>query len=364
MALQKHSKMIVHQEQPLNAGIPIELLREQFLTLQECFFVRNHGDIPTIKAEEYRLTVDGLVDSPLELTFDAIKAFPPHTVMATLQCAGSRRDEMSAVRPIPGELLWGAEPISNAIWRGTRLRDILEVAQCAPEAHHVSFIGLDDVERLGKHFGFGGSIPLYKALCPDVLLAYEMNNEPLAPTHGYPIRVVVPGFIGARSVKWLSSITVQEQSSTNYFQAHAYKLFPPDVTAQNVDWNGGLMLEELPLHAVICQPREGATYAPGAMTIKGYAMTGNGSLIERVEASTDCGETWIVAQVMQQEQLWSWCFWEAKIVVQPGEQCIMVRAWDSSGMAQPEDVLQVWNFKGYMNNSWHKVRVHITPSSL
>lgn len=357
--LQKHECMMIHQEQPLNAGCPVEMLRKQFVTPQEYFFVRNHGTIPTVCADEYRLSVQGLVQMPLELSVEQIKGYLSHSVMATLQCAGSRRDELNAVKPIPGELLWGAEPISNAFWRGARLRDVLEQAGVTGEAQHVAFVGLDDVEREGKHFGFGSSIPLDKAMIEDVILAYEMNDEPLAPIHGFPLRVVVPGYIGARSVKWLKSIIVQAQPSANYFQAHAYKLFPPHTTAATVNWNEGEMLGKLEVHAVICQPRADETLSAGMVTINGYAITGDGSLIACVELSTDNGSTWTPAWLLPQEHPWAWCFWEAVLPLQPGKQQIIVRACDGSGKAQPEDVMQVWNFKGYMNNAWHRVHVHV-----
>src|SRR5205814_1968465 len=141
--------------------------------------------------------VDGLVERSLKLPLDQLQFdFPSKTIVATLQCAGSRRNELQTVKPIPGEVPWGGEAISTAVWRGVLLRDVLLWAGIAahPQSRlHVAFVGLDEVERNGQAFGFGGSIPLETALNDDVLLAYEMNGELLTPIHGAPLRVIVPG---------------------------------------------------------------------------------------------------------------------------------------------------------------------------
>ncbi|GHO49627.1 molybdopterin-dependent oxidoreductase [Ktedonospora formicarum] len=239
---------IVYQEQPYNAGTPLPQLCSSFVTPQERFFARSHGNTPTIDSESYRLHITGNVRNYLELSLAELRnRFPSYTVMATLQCTGSRRKELAELRPIPGELLWGGEPISNAIWRGVALRDVLAAAEIEPEARYVAFAGLDEVLKDDEQVGFGSSIALEKALSPEVLLAYEMNDQPLTPEHGAPLRVIVPGYIGARSVKWLGAITLQSEPSHNYFQAKSYKLFPSYVTeAAKADASQGQTLEALP----------------------------------------------------------------------------------------------------------------------
>jgi sulfite oxidase len=185
----KHPSLIVREETPLNAGAPLSLLRENFITAQELFFVRNHASVPEIDEANYRLNIGGMTKTPLQLTLADIKQkIPRRTVTATLQCAGNRRDELAQVAETPGELPWGAEAISNAVWTGAPLREILVAANPTNEAKHVHFKGLDEVERQGRRFGFGGSVPLDKALRAEVLLAYEMNNEPLPAAHGFPLR--------------------------------------------------------------------------------------------------------------------------------------------------------------------------------
>lgn len=354
----KHPSLIVREEMPFNAGAPLALLRENFITAQELFFVRNHAAVPEIDEAAYRLNVAGMTRTPLQLTLADIKQnFPRKSVTATLQCAGNRRDELAQIAETPGELPWGAEAISNAVWTGAPLREILRAANFTNEAQHVHFKGLDEVERQGKQFGFGGSIPLDKALSAEVLLAYEMNDAPLAATHGFPLRVVVPGYIGARSVKWLSEIMLHDEPSDNYFQAHAYKLFPPQTNASNVDWSQGLMLGEQSLNAVICRPHEGEELRAGRILVQGYATAGGDRRIARVDVSIDGGKTWTIAALPEDHSSWAWCLWEAMLEMPPGESEIIVRALDSAANMQPEHVSHVWNFKGYMNNAWHKIVV-------
>jgi sulfite oxidase len=360
-SLDQQPGMRVHQTDPLNVGAPLELLRQSFVTPQDCFFVRNHGPVPHVDVHRYRLSVFGRVQVPLALSLDELRThFPASTVMATLQCAGHRRDELAAFRPIPGEIPWGAETIGNAVWRGVALREVLQAAGVGPDVEHVAFLGLDASHNGSKHFAFGGSIPIAKALSSEVLLAYEMNGEPLSPQHGFPLRVLVPGYIGARSVKWLASIVLQDAPSTNYYQARAYKLFPPHVQAESADWSQGQMLGVLPLNAVIFRPCEGELLKAGPIRIQGYATAPEGNQLERVEVSSDGGATWTQATLLEQPQPWTWCFWEVTVSLDPGTHELIVRAWDTAGGTQPEDVRQVWNCKGYLNHAWHRVTVVIS----
>jgi sulfite oxidase len=354
----QHPGMHVYQCYPLNVGAPLELIRQAFVTPEEYFFVRSHGVVPHLHARSYRLTVTGQVQTPLELSLDDLrKRFPVSTVMAMLQCAGHRRDELAAVAPIPGEIIWGAETIGNAVWRGVALREVLQAAGVGPEVHHVAFLGLDTIHKGREHFPFGGSIPIEKAMSSDVLLAYEINGQPLPPRHGFPLRAIVPGYIGARNVKWLASIILQEAPSTNYYQERAYKMFPPEIQARNADWTQGQMMGPLPLNSVIFSPTEGEMLQAGPISVQGYAVPGEGQLIERVELSSDGGTTWTTATLQEQAQLGTWCFWEVTVPLGPGTHQLIVRAWDTSGNTQPEDARQVWNWKGYLNNAWHRVNV-------
>jgi len=355
------SPLIVHQEQPLNAEPPGDLLRQSFLTPQEHFFIRTHGSIPAVDSATYRLLITGMVQRKRELSLDELRSMsPPHTVTATLQCAGNRRDELMAVKPIPGEVPWRGDVIGTAKWRGVPLRDVLEAVGVQAGARYVASTSLDEAQFEGEKVSYGSSITLEKALSPDVTLAYEMNDEPLTPEHGFPLRLIVPGYIGARSVKWLREITLQEHTSTNPYQARDYKTFPPEITPKTVDWSSGRTLEDLILNSVITTPQEGETVAAGPTRIQGYAITGEGTPVGRVELSIDGGKTWTTTNIVERADPYAWCFWEATLALSPGDRQMIVRGWDASGQTQPEDVRQLWNFKGYMNNAWHRVKVHVT----
>jgi sulfite oxidase len=207
---------------------------------------------------------------------------------------------------------------------------------------------------------YGASIPIEKALSPEVLLAYEMNGEPLPPEHGFPLRVVVPGYIGARGVKWLSSIELREAPSDNHYQAGVYKLFPPNVSSETADLSGGLMLGEVPVNAAICVPQDGEDLPAGPVAVRGYAVAGGGRRVERVDVSSDAGRTWTQAELLEAEEyLWAWRFWEARLKLRPGPYRIVARAFDSAADTQPEDAGGIWNFKGYANNAWHRVEVNV-----
>lgn len=353
----KHPDYVVWQTEPYNGEPPAGLLRQSHITPLDLFYTRNHGPVPTVEAATYRLAVGGLVRAPLSLSLaDLHQSFPRVTQTTTLQCAGNRRTQLLAVAPIPGEVPWQDGAISSATWGGVLLRDVLAEAGVEPAARHVAGMGLDQVERHGHDVGFGGSIPLVAAVHLEALLAFEMNGAPLTPLHGFPLRLVVPGYIGARSVKWLASLTLQAEPTAQYFQSHAYKIFPPHIGPQTVDWEQGLMLGELSVTAAITTPRDGAVAPAGPLRVEGYAMAGGSRTIERVDVSTDGGATWQVARLTTPRQPGVWAFWEADVAAPTGGE-IIARAWDSAANTQPEDLRAIWNFKGYMNNAWARVRV-------
>ena len=355
----KHPETLVRQERPFNAGPPPARLRASFLTAVEDFFVRNHGDVPEVDVAAFRLTVGGAVERPLELALGELARFPRREVTATLQCAGNRRQELIERRPIPNELPWGGEALSTARWAGVALADLLAAARPAAGARHVALAGLDETERHGHRFRFGGSIPLDKARAPEVLLATEMNGAPLPAVHGAPLRLVVPGWIGARSVKWLARITLQDEPSDNYFQRVAYRLFPAQVDAGNVVWEEGAMLGELPVNSQITRPLPGARLAPGRVRVEGVALAGGGRQVIRVEVSADGGRSWTLARCSAPGESWAWRLWECELELAAGRHELAVRAWDAAAQSQPADLEQVWNFKGYVNNAWHRVPVEV-----
>ena len=363
--MNKDPDFIFHTTHPDNAEPPLEKLRENFITPCDQFYIRNHAEIPDIDRKKFCLRVNGMVERELNLSFDdLINSFSKHTVMATLECAGNRRTELMAVAPIQGEVPWREGVIGNASWSGVRLKDVLKAAGVKPGALYVEFMGAEDVFRYGQNVGFGASIPIEKALTDDVLLAYEMNEKPLEPTHGFPLRAMVPGYIGARSVKWLIKITLQENVSKNYFQDRAYRLFPPEARPETVDWSSGLQLSEIGLNCVITSPKNESTVCDEIVTVKGFAIGEGGKKIERVEVSVDRGETWTCAIITEGNEEWCWSFWELQLKLKNGEDEILARAFDVAGNTQPEEVGSLWNFKGYMNNAWHRIKVKISSKIL
>lgn len=358
----KSPRFIVHQAEPFNGGVPADDLRQSYLTPYPLFYVRSHADaVPQVDSDSYRLTVGGRVDHPLSLSLHEIMHdFEQRTVAATLQCAGNRRLELNAIAEMPGEsVMWGDEAISTAVWRGVSLADVLARAGVTDGGGHVAFESLDSIEKDDQRFGYGGSIPMEKALRPEVLLAYEMNADPLPPVHGAPLRVIVPGYIAARSVKWLASITVQDAPSDNYYQTRDYKLFPPHVTADAIDWSQGEMLGAMRTDAVICTPRGDQPLSAGRVTLRGYAIAGGDARITRVEVSTDGGQMWRRASIETDCAPYVWCFWEATVGLERGTHTLMVRAHDSAGSVQPDHPRDAWNVKGYMNNALHRVTVTV-----
>ncbi len=349
--------LIVHSEAPFNAEPPPDRLARSFLTDVSGFYVRSHGDIPELDARTHRLVVDGRVDTTLSVSVAELTArFPAHEVEAVLQCAGNRRADLQPVRPTTGDP-WGVGAIGNARWSGVRLADVLRAAGVEVGAdRHVAFSCLDRCEAGGERFRYGASIPLAKAMAPEVLLATGMNGAPLTPEHGYPLRVVVPGYAGVRSPKWLRAITVQDEPSRNHIQQRDYKLLPPDETADPPDWGRGVTIDEMPVNAAICVPARSAELPAGPTVASGWAMASS-RRIARVDVSGDGGRHWRQAALRHGCSPWSWTLWRITLDLTRGEHELAVRAWDSAGQTQPATPDEVWNAKGYLSTAWHRIRV-------
>jgi sulfite oxidase len=351
----KRADLIVHEEEPFNAETGRAALAEGPLTATDAFYVRGHGAVPAIDPAAWRLRVDGLVDRELDLSLATLReAFTEHEVTATLQCAGNRREGLMAIREIAGEAPWGPGATGTATWAGVALADVLGLARPLRGAEHVGFAGADLCPEAQPAQVFGGSIPLDKACRPEVLLAWSMNGEPLAPVHGAPLRVVVPGYIGARSVKWLERIEVRAAPWKGYFQHVAYRLLPED---QAPGPGAGMPLGLVALNADILSPAAGETVAAGAVEVTGYAFAGGERHVARVDVSLDRGATWAQAELLEDLGRWAWRHWRIVVELAPGEHEIIARAWDSSAATQPEDEAALWNPKGYVNNARPRVRV-------
>jgi sulfite oxidase len=283
--------------------------------------------------------------------------FEHREVVATVQCAGNRRAGLLAVRDIPGETPWVAGAISTARWVGVSLADVLAEAGPRPGAAHVEFTAPDVAAEARPPQPYGASIPLAKATAEEVLLAWAMNDRPLPPVHGGPVRVVVPGYIGARSVKWVTRVTLRERPSDNYFQAVAYRLLPPDAAPQGA--GEGLALGPVALNADVLAPDDGAVLPAGPVTVSGYAIGGEHHEISRVEVSVDEGLSWRQADLDPSSGPWAWRLWRTDLELAAGKVTIMARAWDTSGACQSESAASLRNPGGYANSAWARVRVEV-----
>ncbi|KAJ3671885.1 hypothetical protein LUZ60_007964 [Juncus effusus] len=373
----RHPSLRINAKEPFNAEPTREDLISSYITPVEFFFKRNHGPIPYVDdINSYYVSFGGLIEKPKQFSLDEIKKLPKYNVTGTLQCAGNRRTEMSETRTVRG-VGWDVSALSNAIWGGAKLCDVLKLV--GVENHtkisslggkHVEFISVDHCpEENGGPYK--ASIPLHQATNPaaDVLLAYEMNGEVINRDHGYPLRVIVPGVIGARSVKWLDRIDIIEQECQGFFMAKDYKMFPPTVDWDNIVWSTRKPQMDFPVQSAICSLEDTNLIKPGQVTIAGYAVSGGGRGIERVDLSTDGGKTWMEASRFQKDDViyvsddvssdkWAWVFFKAVVDINEDTE-IIAKAVDSSGNVQPERVETIWNLRGILNTCWHRTRLQI-----
>ncbi|MFJ6682898.1 sulfite oxidase [Streptomyces werraensis] len=350
----KRDDMVVHGREPFNAEPPAAALAGEAVTPVDAFYSRNHGPVPRLDPAGWRLTVDGLVARPLRLTLDALRSrFDATEATVTLQCAGNRRTDLTSVRAVPGETPWGPGALSTARFRGARLADVLDRAGIAPDAAHVAFHAPDVSASADPPQPYEVSVPRDRALAPDVLLAWAMNGAPLPPVHGAPLRVVVPGWIGARSVKWLTRVTARTTPSDGYFQATAYRLPPAGGDPE------GVALGPLPLNCAVLTPADGAVLPSGPAEVTGYALAGEGRTVVRVEVSLDGGRAWSRVALEEPAGPGAWQRWRTTLGLPAGDVHVLARAWDSTGAGMPESPASVWNPKGYVTNSWPRVRLHV-----
>ncbi|XP_058461125.1 sulfite oxidase, mitochondrial [Malaya genurostris] len=355
-------------QKPFNAEPPPSVLVDSFLTPNEFFYVRNHLPVPEVDINEYELNVEiELNGKSKTLKFEDLKKFPKHSVTATIMCGGNRRGEMMKINPIKG-LPWGPSAVGNAKWSGVRLADLLrEMGVESDENSHVHFEGLDTDPT---YTPYAASIPLSKAIDPrgDVLLAYEMNDQPLNRDHGYPVRVIVPGVVGARNVKWLGRIVVSKVESDSHWQRNDYKSFSPSTDWDTVDFDTAPAIQNMPVTSAICSPADGEQVKShnGYVTVKGYAWSGGGQKVIRVDVTVDGGNSWIVAELDKVEndtgrgRHWSWSLWKVKIPAKPGQKLeIWAKAVDDNYNLQPESFKNIWNLRGVVGNAYSRVKVDV-----
>lgn len=338
-----------------NHSMPLEALRYDVTPLG-MHYLLIHFDIPAVDAATWTLSVGGLVERPLKLTLDDVKARPAKTIVVTLECAGNGRARLS---PRPASQPWLGEAVGNAEWTGTSLWGMVEEAGVRAEATDVVFTGLDRGVQKEIEQQYERSLSIGEAMRDEVLLAYAINGQPLPPQHGFPLRLIVPGWYGMTSVKWLRSITLTGEGFDGYQQARAYHFRTLS------DERGEPVTRILP-RALMVPPgipdymTRTRFVEAGRHVIEGRAWSGRGA-VTQVEFSTDGGTTWSIAQLDDATTQFGWRHWTVEWNAEPGEHELSARATDDAGNVQPLE--QRWNLEGVQNNAVQRVRVVAGPSS-
>ncbi|TVY82040.1 Nitrate reductase [NADPH] [Lachnellula suecica] len=385
---------------PFNVEPPLSALyNEGFLTSPELFYVRNHGAVPEVDdatIPDWEFSIEGLVKKPITMTLkQLIEEYEQVTVPITLVCAGNRRKEQNQVRKSKG-FSWGAAGVSNALWTGVPIGELIKRAVPMRGAKYVCMEGAD---KLPNGY-YGTSVKLNWAMDPNrgIMLAHKMNGEMLRPDHGKPLRVVVPGQIGGRSVKWLKKLIVTAAPSDNWYHIYDNRVLPtmvsPEQSANEPKWwtDERYAIYDLSTNSAMAYPAHDETISlaspPETYKVRGYAYGGGGRRVTRVEVTLDKGKSWALANIRyfeddyrdvadEDEQLFggkldmtwretsfSWCFWDIELNMEDLKisSDIMVRAMDESMNVQPRDMY--WSVLGMMNNPWYRVTITQEGNSL
>lgn len=333
-----------------NHGMPLEALRYD-VTPPGLHYLLIHYDIPALTTETWTLTIDGQVRDPLTLTLPDLRALPPTTVRVTMECAGNGRARLT---PRPVSQPWLVEAVGTADWTGVPLRRVLDEADIAPDTAEIVFTGADHGVERGVEQDYQRSLPLSEALRDEVLLAYEMNGAPLPPQHGFPLRLVVPGWYGMAHVKWLTHIEATVDPFTGFQQTVAYRL-------RQEPGETGTPIQRIEPRALLIPPgfpdfmSRIRVVAPGPVKLSGRAWCGRTPL-SGVELSADGGETWFPADLEPQADYpWAWRRFTATWTATPGRRVLTARALTDAGDAQPTSA--PWNRGGFANNAAQEIEV-------
>ncbi len=333
-----------------NHAMPLEALQFD-VTPAGLHYLLTHYDMPAIDVAEWSLRLHGLVERALELDLAALRDLPRHTVRVTMECAGNGR---ARLLPRPISQPWLVEAVGTAEWTGVRLRDLLTRAGVGADAVEAVFTGADHGVERGVEQDYQRSLPIAEALAPDVLLAYEMNGLALPVQHGFPLRLVVPGWYGMAQVKWLTGIELVGEAFTGYQQAVAYRLRQqPDDPGEPVTRIGPRALVIPPGFPDFMSRTR--IVAAGAILLAGRAWSGRAP-VEWVEVSTDGGRSWARAELAPAgAHRWAWRRWTHPWRVAPGRYTLTARAGTADGEVQPTD--QAWNRGGFANNAAQEIAV-------
>jgi len=348
--------MILHNDRPEDLETPVRYF-DSWVTPVDAFFVRQHLPRPSkIDPAAYRLTVNGMVAKPLELTLADLQKLPQYTVSATIECTGNGRGFY--VPKVPG-IQWMRGAIGNAEWRGPRVSDVLKMAGVNSSAAFIDTDGADT--GVAATPDFVRSLPMNKALHPATILALSMNGQ-TPDIHGFPVRLIVPGWDGTSSVKWVVRISATAQANTGFFMNPGYRYpkyaLPPGTPAKPAELE---VIEGMPVKSSITAPEDRQKIALGPATVRGFAWAGENA-IERVEVSTDGGSRWRDAQLSPRKLPFAWRLWSLEWTpADPGYYTLMSRATDTAGRVQP--IVSPWNPSGYLWNAIDRVGVTVEKTA-
>jgi DMSO/TMAO reductase YedYZ molybdopterin-dependent catalytic subunit len=335
---------------PYNAETPMGVLSEP-VTPAALVYVRNHFAVPEVDSESWRLRIGGSVEQPMTLSLADLQAMKTETVTMVLECAGNGRDTMV---PQPPGTPWRVGAASTASFTGVALADVLAIAHPQPEAVEVLFRGADrgKVDR-DRTETYERSLPVEVVGRPGPILAWEMGGEPLTAQHGAPLRLVVPGWYGMASVKWLIEIEFIDEPFRGFYQFERYIYASEDAIPD------GTPVSAIRVRSVIASPRHDEPLAAGPVEVTGTAWSGEGP-IARVEVSTDGGATWADAELGEAAGTEGFVPWRFDWGAEPGDHELVARATDTAGNRQPLE--PVWNRWGYGNNTVHRVAITVTAA--
>jgi DMSO/TMAO reductase YedYZ molybdopterin-dependent catalytic subunit len=330
--------LVVRSADPLNCETPLPAMTGGLVVPNARFYIRNHFGVPRLDPASWRLEVGGSVRRRLSLDLDRVRAMPSVTAVVTLECAGNGRAGLWP--PVPGEQ-WGLGAVSTAEWTGVPLTELLDRAGVRATAREVIFRGAD-CGQVGGHGGrvrFERSLPIAQLGQAGAMLAYAMNSEELPAAHGYPLRLVVPGWYAVASVKWLTGIDLTDRPFRGHFQTDRYHTYGNPLSLQRV-------------RSLITEPAHGGTAEPGDIVIRGLAWSG-AAPIAHVEVRIG-DDPWQPALLAGERHRHSWQRWELPArLTRPGTVTIQARATDQAGCTQPDR--PEWNPLGYANNAIHQV---------
>ena len=337
-----------------NHGLLLETMRRD-VTPTGAHYLLNHFDIPILDADAHVLRFHGAFEAPFDLSIADIQAMPTVTMPVTLECAGNGR---ASLMPRSCSMPWAYEAAGTSEWTGTPLAPLIKRAMPNADAVEVSFTGADFGFDRGDPHAFGRSLTLEQIEQMDVLLVHSMNGQPLMPQHGAPLRIIVPGWYGMASVKWLTDIEALTTPYQGFQQVETY------VFRQDAD-DPGAPVQEMRVKSLMVPPgvpdwlSRRRFVEPGQVEVMGRAWSGSGVPIERVEFA--CGDNWQEAKLGPVQGKYAWRKWSVTWRARAGEHILRCRAWDAEGRAQPLD--GVWDYYGFANNQVHEVEVFVPEMS-